>query len=53
MNKKEFYEAPKWGLRTVRVERQYLQSTSDWGEEGRAGQDLGTGNSYSFDEDDD
>lgn len=29
MNKKEFYEAPEWGLRTVRVERQYLQSASE------------------------
>ncbi len=28
MNKKEFYEAPEWGLRTVRVERQFLQSPS-------------------------
>ena len=29
MNKKEFYEAPEWGLRTVRVERSYLNGTSD------------------------
>lgn len=29
MNKKEFYEAPKWGLRTVRVERSYLNSISN------------------------
>ena len=27
MNKKEFYEAPEWGLRMVTVERQYLQDT--------------------------
>lgn len=26
MNKKEFYEAPKWGTRVVMVERQYLQN---------------------------
>ena len=31
MNKKEFYEAPEWGLRTVRVERQFLQSPSPTG----------------------
>ena len=24
MNKKEFYEAPEWGLRTVMVERRML-----------------------------
>jgi len=29
MNKKDFYEAPKWGLRTVRVERSYLNSISN------------------------
>ena len=28
MNKKEFYEAPKWGTRVVMVERQYLQEVS-------------------------
>lgn len=29
MNKKEFYVAPEWGLRTVRVERQFLSNPSD------------------------
>lgn len=52
MNKKEFYEAPEWGTRVLMLERKPI-CTSDWGEEGKAGQDLGTGNSYSFDEDDD
>ena len=28
MNKKEFYEAPKWGTRVVVVERQFLQNPS-------------------------
>ena len=32
MNKKEFYEAPKWGTRTVTVERQFLQSPSPFTE---------------------
>jgi len=28
MNKKEFYEAPKWGQRMVTVERHYLNNGS-------------------------
>ena len=28
MNKKEFYEAPEWALRTVMVERHYLLNDS-------------------------
>ena len=31
MSKKEFYEAPIWGVRTVTVARQYLQITSPTG----------------------
>ena len=31
MNKKEFYEAPKWGTRVVMVERQFLQNPSQTG----------------------
>ena len=33
MNKKEFYEAPKWGTRVVMVERHILDGSPDgsWG----------------------
>ena len=35
MNKKEFYEAPEWGLRVVMVDRHILQGSkfSDYGTE--------------------
>ena len=36
MNKKEFYEAPEWGLRVVLVQR-HLLADSNWGEEDTAG----------------
>ena len=32
MNKKEFYEAPEWGMRMVVVEKRYLQVLQTSGE---------------------
>ena len=34
MNKKEFYEAPEWGMRVVMVERHYLTTGSDFSDQG-------------------
>ena len=34
MNKKEFYEAPKWGTRVVMVERHILEGSITYNEDG-------------------
>lgn len=31
---KETYLAPQWGMRTIRVERRFLNETSPWNEGG-------------------
>ena len=34
MNKKEFYEAPEWGMRVVMVQRHILDSSPNYNEDG-------------------
>lgn len=49
MTKKTYFEAPQAELIVVRFEENFLLSG---GEQGKAGQDLGKGNSYYFDDED-
>lgn len=50
MIKKTFYEAPETELILVRFEDNFCGTNGD---PGKAGQDLGKGNSFTFDDEDD